>query len=156
MLRQHEGTLLKVCISFTDRQTEDIRDLYQEIACNLWESWPTFRGESRRDTWVTRVALNVAGQQCRRRKHRLDFVEVSETFYSNLAEEAADSRYRRLYQLIGLLGDAEDQELLYLYLDRRRLREISEIMGLSEPAVKQRIYRIKKELNELNKTVEYE
>ena len=38
MLRQCEGTLLKVCLYFTDRRRDDIRDLYQEIACTLWES----------------------------------------------------------------------------------------------------------------------
>lgn len=156
MLRQNEGFLMKVCLSFTNRKAEDIRDLYQEIACNLWESWPTFRGESEISTWVMRVALNVAGQEVRRWSKRLDFVEVSDTFYANLAEDATDLRYQRLYQLIDHLEDVEDRRLLFLYLDSKPLREISEMTGLTEPAVKQRIYRIKKKLYELNKRIEDE
>jgi len=62
MLRQCEGTLVKVCFYFTGRRRDDFRDLYQEIACNLWEAWPSFRGDSNVNTWVTRIALNVAGQ----------------------------------------------------------------------------------------------
>ena len=63
MLRQHEGFLLKVCLVFGGRGREDFKDLYQEIALNLWESWKFFRGESDPGTWVVRIALNVAGDR---------------------------------------------------------------------------------------------
>lgn len=85
MLRHCEGTLVKVCLYFTDRSRDDFRDLYQEIACTLWEAWPTFRGESDLNTWVTRIALNVAGQEIRKRKRLPQFVELDESFYDTLA-----------------------------------------------------------------------
>lgn len=86
MLRHCEGTLMKVCLYFTDRSRDDFRDLYQEIACTLWEAWPTFRGESDLNTWVTRIALNVAGQEIRKRKRLPQFVELDESFYDTLAD----------------------------------------------------------------------
>ena len=153
MLRQCEGTIVKVCLCFTNRQADEIRDLYQEIACTLWEAWPSFRGGSDPNTWVTSIALNVAAQEKRRRKQLPQFVELDESLYDSLADEASDQRYRRLYELIDRLGD-EDRKLLFLYLDRKRLREIAKMTGYSETAVKQRLYRIKKKLITLNQDLE--
>lgn len=152
MLRHCEGTLIKVCLYFTDRSRDDFRDLYQEIACTLWEAWPTFRGESDLNTWVTRIALNVAGQEIRKRKRLPQFVELDESFYDILADEATDLRYHRLYDLIDRLDDDDERKLLFLYLDRKRLREIAEITGTTETAVKQKLYRIKQKLNDLKTT----
>lgn len=152
MLRHCEGTLIKVCLYFTDRSRDDFRDLYQEIACTLWEAWPTFRGESDLNTWVTRIALNVAGQEIRKRKRLPQFVELDESFYDTLADEATDLRYHRLYDLIDRLDDDDERKLLFLYLDRKRLREIAEITGTTETAVKQKLYRIKQKLNALKTT----
>ena len=145
MLRQCEGTLVKVCFYFTDRRRDDFRDLYQEIACNLWEAWPSFRGDSNVNTWVTRIALNVAGQEIRRRRRLPQFVRFDESFYDTLADEATDSLYQKLYKLIDLLDD-DDRKFLYLYLDRKPLREIAAITGYTENNVKQRIHRIKQKL----------
>lgn len=78
MLRVCEGILIKVCRYFTRRRPSDFRDLYQEIVCTLWESWPEYRGESAPATCVTRIALNVAGQEIRKRKRMPLFVEYDE------------------------------------------------------------------------------
>jgi len=154
MLSQCEGTLLKVCLYFTGRRRDDFRDLYQEIACTLWESWPTFQGESNVNTWVTRIALNVAGQEIRKRRHLPQFVELDEAIYDTLADEATDLRYQPLYNLLDRLGD-DDRKLMFLFLDRHPLREIAEITGLTETAVKQRLYRLRQQLIEI-KQREYE
>lgn len=150
MLRQCEGTLAKVCLYFSHRNPEALRDLYQEIACALWESWPSFRGDSSTNTWVMRVALNVAGQEARRRKRISEFVELDESFYSALADQATNLRYHRLYTLIDHLDNDDDRKLVFLYLDRHRLREIAEMTGSTEAAVKQKLYRIKQKLHKLN------
>ena len=65
-----------------------------------------------------------------------------------LAMEATDTRYQLLYDLLDKI-DASDRKILFLYIDCRQMKEIAEITGLSEQAVKQRIYRIKKKLNAL-------
>ncbi|MBQ6157245.1 MAG: sigma-70 family RNA polymerase sigma factor [Bacteroidales bacterium] len=60
MLARCERTLFKVCLFYTDRQPDNVRDMYQDIVCNLWQAWPSFRHESKANTWVYRVALNTA------------------------------------------------------------------------------------------------
>lgn len=151
MLRQCESTLLKVCLYFSSRQSDDISDLYQTIACVLWETWPTFRGESNINTWVTRVALNVANNEKRRRKHRPQFVEFDERICENIAAEIDEDRYQRLYDLINRLDDNNERNLLFLYLDGKRLQEIAEITGTTEASVKNKMKRIKKRLIDLER-----
>jgi RNA polymerase sigma-70 factor (ECF subfamily) len=51
MLRRSRRILYKVCLAFTDRQPDNVDDLYQEIVCNLWRGWPKFRGESDTSDW---------------------------------------------------------------------------------------------------------
>ena len=71
----------------------------------------------------------------------------------NIAAEIDEDRYQRLYDLINRLDDNNERNLLFLYLDRKRIREIAEITGTTETAVKQKLYRIKQKLNDL-KTAE--
>ncbi|MBP9990166.1 MAG: sigma-70 family RNA polymerase sigma factor [Bacteroidales bacterium] len=146
MLRQCEGTLVRVCLFFTDRSDDDFHDLYQDIVCNLWESWPGFRGESALLTWVTRIALNVAGKELHKRKRRQDFVRFDRNIHDTIADEATDLRIQPLYRIIDKLEDDFDRKLLFLYLDRHPLCEIAQMTDLSEAAVKQRLYRIKQQL----------
>lgn len=141
--------MVKVCLCFTDREREDFRDLYQEIACTLWNSWNSYRGESSLNTWVTQVALNVAGQEFRKRSRMPQFVALDESIYDTIADEATDIRFQRLYSLIDRLESDEDRKLLFLYLDKKRLREIAVIAGITEAAVKQKLYRIRQQLLEL-------
>ena len=157
MLSQCEGILIKVCRYFTRRRPEDFRDLYQEIVCVLWESWPHYRGESALSTWVTRIALNVAGQEIRKRKRMPLFVEFDENIHDILSNEATDLRYQPLYRLIDSLQDDYDRKLLFLYIDNKHFREIAEITGSTEAAVKQRLYRIRQQLIKIkNQKNEYE
>ncbi len=124
-------------------------DKDQEIVCTLWELWPTFRGESKPSTWVTRIALNVAGQEIRKRKRMPLFVEYDAAIHDILSDEATDLRYHPLYRLIDNLQDDYDRKLLFLYIDRHPLREIADITGTTEAAVKQRLYRIRQQLLEM-------
>ena len=152
MLQQNEGILIKVCICFTGRKREDFQDLYQEIARTLWESWPSFRRESSQSTWVTRIALNVAGDEVTKRRRQPQFVELDENLYDTIAEEANDTIYNRLYNLINALDNDNERKLLFLYLDHKQLREIAEITGTTEEAIKQKLYRIKQKLRNLKET----
>lgn len=150
MLRRSRRILYRICLTFTDRQPDNVDDLYQEIVCNLWHGWPKFRGESDPTTWVYRIALNTAGMELRRRKknERYESIPLDENFADTLAEET-DPRREHLYNLIDQLPD-DEKKLLFLHLDRLSYAHIAEIAGTSEAAVKQRLYRIRQKLIQLH------
>lgn len=139
--------LVKVCMQFTDRQPDSIKDLYQEIAINLWESMPSFRGDSSQTTWVYRIAINTAYMELRKRTRQNLFVDLDQQMLESLAEEAQDERTQILYDIIDRLPKNE-RTIFYLYLDDLSISQIADILGRTEAAVRQKIYRIKNKIRE--------
>ncbi len=154
MLCRSRRILYRICLAFTDRQPDNVDDLYQEIVCNLWRGWPKFRGESDPTSWVYRIALNTAGMELRKRKQkeRYEFIPLDENLIDTLSEET-DPRREHLYNLIDQLPD-DEKKLLFLHLDRLSYDQIAEIAGTSEAAVKQHLYRIRQKLIQLHKQEE--
>ena len=148
--KQCEGCVISICAFFAGNNRENFRDLYQDIASALWENWPTYRGESKLSTWVTGVALNTARRYLEHHKRMPQFVELRENLCYNLADEASDPLYQTLYELIDSLDNDKDREIMYLYLANKKYSEIARETNTTESAVKQRIYRIKKKLKQLN------
>jgi RNA polymerase sigma-70 factor (ECF subfamily) len=149
MLRRCDSTIFKVCLMFTDRDPENIKNMYQDIVCTLWESWPSFKGQSKENTWVYRVAFNTAVSQVRRRSISPMFTQLDDDTYNNLAEESQNSIIERLYELIDRLSP-DEKTIILLYLDRVPAREMGTTLGISEAAVNHRIERIKNKLKYLN------
>ena len=159
LLKEHTGIILKVCAMYVphrhpniDEWREDVRDLFQEIGLNLVESWPQFRGQCSESTWVYRVATNVAISNLRRFSSRR-IVLVDETTLDRLEHETGNDTVERLYRRIDRLSDDERQLMTYA-IGKVPLKEIAEIMGLSEDAIKHRMQRTKEKLR--NMTDDYE
>jgi len=149
MLARCERTVFKVCLLYTDRHPEHVRDLYQDIVCNLWQAWPRFRSHSTENTWVYRIALNTAVTQFRRTSRAPSVIRLTDEMYRTLAEQTSDPMRDRLYELIDRLNKA-DRALVLLVLDGFPYRDIASITGLREGAVRERVYRIKQRLINLN------
>ena len=149
MLARCERTVFKVCLFYTDRQPDNVRDMYQDIVCNLWQAWPNFRGESKENTWVYRVALNTAVAQLRKRRRTPSFVLLTDEMVTTLVDPQQEELQKQLYSLIDQLNKA-DKSLILLYLDKIPYDQIAEIVGVSEAAARKRVERIKQKLIILN------
>ncbi len=150
MLRRSDSTIFKICLMFTDRDPENVKDMYQDIVCSLWESWPRFRQQCKENTWVYRIAFNTAVSQLRHRSLSPMFTRLDDVTYNYLAEESQNSLVERLYELIDRLSPNE-KSILLLYLDRIPAREMGMALGITEAAVNHRIERIKNKFRTLNK-----
>ena len=89
LLKEHTGIILKVCAMYvpyrhphSEEWREEVRDLFQEIALNLCESWPQFRGQCSESTWVYRVATNVAISNLRRTSRSTLFIYCYFRFFA--------------------------------------------------------------------------
>ena len=153
MLGRSQRSIFQICLHFTDRRPDSIRDLYQEIVCTLWEAWPKFRGESSADTWVHRIALNVAVDEVRSHARQPRFVPLEDWMYDTVADEVdkAPPDYLRIVDAL----EPDERALVYLRLSRMSVRDIAETFSLTEAAVKQRLYRIRKKID-LIKQREYD
>lgn len=148
MVAECRGTLYKVCLMFSSRQSEDLRDLYQEVVCRLWEGWGSYSHRSSSATWVYRVAMNTALNWQRSKQRRPTLVSLDALDDQQLADEADHAA--DLYAMADHLTD-DEKALLWLYLDGMKLRQIAEVMATTEGAVKKRIQRMKQHLIAISK-----
>lgn len=147
ILNNHRGLIFKVCNIYC-RDSEDRKDLFQEIVLQTWKSLPSFRGDSALSTWMYRIALNTAITHLKKEKRlevsRLDVVKWE---IPDLADSVvADERHALLYQAIDRL-DKFEKSIILLYLDEKSYDEISEILGITRTNVGVRINRIKIKLS---------
>lgn len=145
LLQAHEGILQKVSRMYTDTRP-DREDLRQEIAYQLWKSWPNFRGESKASTWVYRVALNTAISRIRKRKPLISYLPFATDRSEPPPED--DGPMNSLFAAIRKLPKT-DRALIALYFEDIPHAEIGRILGISENAVAARLHRIKNKLKTL-------
>jgi RNA polymerase sigma-70 factor (ECF subfamily) len=155
LLREHRGIVSKVArIYANDRQ--DVEDLGQEIAVQLWRSFGRYdERRAKFTTWMYRVALNVAISWARSaRRHGAGHLEpLDDAHLSAVAgpddpqREAVDrdERIALLASFIALL-DPLSRALVLLYLEERSHAEIAEVLGISETNVATKLNRIKHKL----------
>ena len=149
-ITQNEDMVHKICNIYSSSY-EERQDLKQEIIYQLWRSFSSFRGRSKFQTWMYRVALNTAIYFNKKKNPLtadLSNVEVEE---DNRWEEL-EEQLRILYLAIRTLNQI-DRAIIFLYLEKHSYQQIGEIVGISTKNVSVRIVRIKEKLRQIiNKT----
>ena len=147
LLERHRGIVFKVANTYC-RDPHDRADLAQEIATQLWRSFPRYDGTRTFSTWMYRIALNVAISFRRsgghHEQHLVSFDAQLHDIAANGTAES-DERVHALYRCIDAL-DPLNRALLLLYLEERSYREIADILGLSETNVATKLGRLKQRI----------
>ena len=145
-LDRHRGLLFKVVRAYAFN-AHDQQDLFQEIATQVWNSVPKFRGESAVTTWIYRVALYAAiAWSKKERKHRTRHRTIDGNQYPLLqAAATSDPRLDWLYEQIAQL-DEIDRSLTLMMLDGFSYKEIGATLGITPSHVGVKLNRIKKRL----------
>jgi len=145
--QENQNIIHKVCRIYTNNQ-EAHNDLFQEITIQLWKAYPKFRGDSKLSTWMYRIGLNTAITLYRKSKRTIqtqDFDtvlhKIKSTDYDNTEEEQLKLMYKAIHQLSDI-----DKGLVFLYLEDKNYKEISETIGISEVNARVKINRIKTRL----------
>lgn len=150
VIKENQNLIFKVCYSYC-RNSEDRKDLEQEIFLQLWKSLKKFDGRVKISTWIYRIALNTAISFYRKEGNtNKKSIPLDESIISlTNIEEASElnENISILYQLIEKLNEF-DKALILLYLDDYKYIEIADILGISETNVATKISRIKKVLKE--------
>ena len=146
MIRDHEGIIFKITTLYTHNK-QDQKDLYQDIVYQLWKSFDSFRQESRRSTWMYRVAMNTAITHIKNEKKTGRSVSIEKVVLDEIEtdNQALEDRIKNMYVHINQLSVLE-KGLILLLLEGKKYDEIAEITGLSATNVGTRISRIKNKL----------
>lgn len=135
---------------------EDAEDLTQDAFVAAFKGVGGFRGESSFGTWLYRIAANRCSAELRRRKPR--FQEVEEAERQNVLplstrgnQEDQLVRKELVKRVQAAVADLPESQRLIFVLGTQmgmRYREIGEIVGCSEDAVKVRIHRARKRVRD--------
>lgn len=149
-LEKHQNIVHKICRIYTNDAAAH-NDLFQEITIQLWNAYPKFRGDAKFSTWMYRVALNTAITLYRKKKRQIPTEDYENVAYRIPGEEYDDEAERQLkamYRAIKELNDIE-KALIFLYLEDKNYREISETMGISEVNARVKMSRVKNKLKNI-------
>lgn len=147
ILEDHKLILFKVCNSYC-RDSEDRKDLVQEMILQLWKSFGTYDPQYKLSTWMYRIALNVAISYYRKSTTRQKHIAPFEGDFVHIAEEEEEDindELNRLQHFISQLNEM-NRALMLLYLDGKSHDEIANILNISKSNVGTKITRIKAKL----------
>tara|TARA_B100001765_G_C19482404_1_gene329489 strand:+ start:662 stop:1156 length:495 start_codon:yes stop_codon:yes gene_type:complete len=149
-LEENQNIVHKICRLYT-HDKESHNDLFQEITIQLWRAYPKFRGDSKFSTWMYRVALNTAITLYRKSKRRVrtqDYEGVSFKIQSEPYDDTIEEQLKLMYQAVKTLNDI-DKALVFLYLEDKNYREISQTLGITEVNARVKMNRIKEKLRKI-------
>ena len=149
-LEDNQNIVHKICRLYTNDQ-DSHNDLFQEITIQLWRAFPKFRGDSKFSTWMYRVALNTAITLYRKSKRRVstqDFESISFKIKAEEYDDTVEQQLKVMYSAVKKLNDI-DKALVFLYLEDKSYKEISETLGITEVNARVKMNRTKEKLRKI-------
>ena len=145
VIETNKGIIYKVANSYC-KDTEDRKDLVQEIVLKLWKSFDSYDEHFKHSTWIYRIALNTAISFYRKEKTRKETTNPFSESLFNVADFEDNKQIEEstffLNQFISELKEL-DKALMLLYLEEKSHKEMAEIIGITETNVATKIGRIK-------------
>ncbi|PQJ33067.1 MULTISPECIES: RNA polymerase sigma factor [Nonlabens] len=149
-LEENQNIVHKICRLYTNDQDAH-NDLFQEVTIQLWKAYPKFRGDAKFSTWMYRVALNTAITLYRKSTRRVKTTDYDNVQFKITDLQEDDETAEQLTLLYGAVKQLNDIEkaLVFLYLEDKNYKEISETLGISEVNARVKMNRVKTKLTNI-------
>lgn len=156
LVRAYDQSVLRLAMNLL-RSPEDAQDVYQEAFLRVYRNLHTFRFDCSFHTWLYRIVTNLCLDQMRKRKVRREEPTVIVTSDGPLdrVDSVADARAdgdpqrslfsgqlrRKVKEVLNGLTPRERMVFEMRHYQGLRLRNIGEILGTSEEAAKNCLFR---------------
>ena len=156
LVRAYDQNVLRIAFNLL-RSPEDARDIYQEAFLRVYKNLHTFRFDCSFHTWLYRIVTNICLDHLRKRKVRREESTVVDTpegpldridHYAQESPGGDPERHawnQQLHEKIDTaLEDLSPRERMVFELRHyqgMRLRSIGEVLGTSEEAAKNCLFR---------------
>lgn len=150
---RHYEFVYKRCLSFF-KNKQDAEDVTQEIFSKMFLKLHTFSFKSKFSTWLYSFAQNYCISHIRTIRYRkledrhIDPEELSAYFFSYNYDSCEIDPFKlmRLKHAFSLLPKHEQHLIFMKYCWRISVKELGELFGLGESAIKMKLKRIREKL----------
>ncbi len=155
LYNQYAPKLMGVCMRYLT-EPEDAKDIVQEVFFKVFTRIDDFRGESRFETWLTRILINHTLNWLRKNKKRLLQVNIEETDITEiLPDEPGELLWadwltpEEAVKMISSLP-VQQRTVLNLYVfEQFSHAEIASQLGISESTSRVTLLRARAKLNSM-------
>jgi RNA polymerase sigma-70 factor (ECF subfamily) len=156
LVRAYDQSVLRLAVNLL-RSPEDARDVYQEAFLRVYKNLHSFRFDCSFHTWLYRIVTNICLDHLRKRKVRKEEPPVLETSdgpvdrMDHVPEDAAESDPERslwnrqirgrIERALEELTPRERMVFELRHYQGLRLRSIGDMLGTSEEAAKNCLFR---------------
>ena len=142
LVRRYERLVGRVLYPYARREIS-VEDLVQETFLRAYDRLETFNPDYRFKTWLLAIANNLGVDTLRRRREIVEFNPETHapTSRSPEAEAIEADRSRGVREAIATLPETYSVPLLLRYTEDLSYAEIAEVLSITVPAVKSRLFR---------------
>ena len=149
LFEKYANKMMAVCIRYCKNQ-EDAKDLLQDGYYKVFTSIKSFKGNSKIDTWMTRIFINIALNKQRLGRNKYNHYEFDTNFEkAEMSEEVPNEEIdaKIVINALNELPDIYKVVLNYMPLMDCLIKNIAKQLGISEGSSKSRLSRGRSLLN---------
>lgn len=118
---------------------DDADDVLQNTFIKAWSAIDSFRGDSRLQTWLFRIAINESLNHLSKKKQVLSLEQGDMNFADMLASDSyfdGDEVQKQFQEAISTLPDKQKLVFNLKYFDEMKYEDMSDLLGTSIGALK--------------------
>ena len=123
--------MMVVCLRYS-RTTAEAEDILQEAFVKVFHGIKNFRGESKLETWITRIMVNTALNSQRKKLYLFPMVDVEEIDIPEDEVSISDINFSQLLEMIQTLPQGCQIVFNLFAIEGYNHKEIAELLGISE------------------------
>ena len=151
---RYQSKLVRYCARVLKDDVAQAADLVDEAMFDVWRSAENFAGRSKPSTWIYSIARNKLISWLRKTSEvTLEDESILDALIDPAAtpaeELAMDDMQQQLLRLMDQLTDEHREVLKLTYFEDKSVKEVAELLGISENTVKTRMFYARKRLAQL-------